>query len=374
MHSSIAIDIDAPPDLVFGLARDVERWADLLPHYARSTARERRPDGTLVADFIARRPFVPILGLGLPVAWRSRTWSEPDGRRLRFVHVAGATRGMDVTWHIEPTADRLPRPDRARVRAAAPRAGQGRRPLVHAADRRTDARDVQGDRRGRGDADVRRRARMRASPADRNVGGRPMTTARRRVWITGIGIITAAGTGVDAFRAGLRRGRVAGDAHRPLRPEPVPLAGRRPGRRLRPARVDAAEDRAAARPVQPVRARGRPAGARGRAAGRREPPARPPTRSASASTSARRWAASPTPRSSTSATSRRGSARSPRTSPSPSSAARPRPTSGSRSTSAARSSRPRTRARRVRSRSARPSATSARDGSTPPSPAAARSR
>jgi 3-oxoacyl-[acyl-carrier-protein] synthase II len=34
-----------------------------------------------------------------------------------------------------------------------------------------------------------------------------MTSARRRVWITGIGIITAAGTGVDAFRAGLRRGR-----------------------------------------------------------------------------------------------------------------------------------------------------------------------
>ncbi len=30
---------------------------------------------------------------------------------------------------------------------------------------------------------------------------------RRRVWITGIGVITAAGTGVEAFRAGLRRGR-----------------------------------------------------------------------------------------------------------------------------------------------------------------------
>ena len=104
MHSSIAIDIAAPPDLVFGLARDVERWADLLPHYVRSTARERRPDATAVADFVARRPFVPILGIGLPVAWRSRTWSEPEARQLRFVHVAGATRGMDVTWHIEPTA------------------------------------------------------------------------------------------------------------------------------------------------------------------------------------------------------------------------------------------------------------------------------
>ena len=104
MHSSIAIHIAAPPELVFGLARDVERWADLLPHYARSTVRERRRDGALVVDFVARRPFVPVLGLGLPVAWRSRTWSQPEARQLRFVHVAGATRGMDVTWHIEPTA------------------------------------------------------------------------------------------------------------------------------------------------------------------------------------------------------------------------------------------------------------------------------
>ena len=33
-----------------------------------------------------------------------------------------------------------------------------------------------------------------------------MTASHRRVWITGIGIITPAGTGVDAFRAGLRAG------------------------------------------------------------------------------------------------------------------------------------------------------------------------
>jgi ribosome-associated toxin RatA of RatAB toxin-antitoxin module len=102
MHSEIDIRIAAPPDLVYALAHDVERWADLLPHYARSRALERRPDGSLIADFIARRPFIPVLDFGLPVAWRSRTWPEPASRRLRFVHIAGATRGMDVTWRIEP--------------------------------------------------------------------------------------------------------------------------------------------------------------------------------------------------------------------------------------------------------------------------------
>ena len=104
MRTTIAIDAAAPAELVFRLARDVERWPLLLPHYVRVRAVERRTDGSVVAEMVARRTLVRVLGIGLPVAWRSRTWSEPATRRLRFVHLAGATRGMDVTWHIEPTA------------------------------------------------------------------------------------------------------------------------------------------------------------------------------------------------------------------------------------------------------------------------------
>jgi ribosome-associated toxin RatA of RatAB toxin-antitoxin module len=105
MHSDIGIDIDAPAPVVFALARDVERWATLLPHSARSRAIERDARGRPLVDFVARRPLVRLLGLGLPVAWRSRTWDEPDTLRLRFLHVAGASRGMDVTWRIEPRGD-----------------------------------------------------------------------------------------------------------------------------------------------------------------------------------------------------------------------------------------------------------------------------
>lgn len=104
MQSTISIDVAAPPELVFQLARGVERWERLLPHYARSRVVARGTDGALIADFIARRPLLVLLGLGLPVAWRARTWAEPEARRLHFIHVAGATKGMDVTWQIEPTA------------------------------------------------------------------------------------------------------------------------------------------------------------------------------------------------------------------------------------------------------------------------------
>jgi ribosome-associated toxin RatA of RatAB toxin-antitoxin module len=100
VRSTISITVAAPPELVFRLASDPLRWPALLPHYAHAREVARR-DGKVVADFVARRPLVPLLGIGLPVTWRSRTWAEPEHLRLRFQHVAGATRGMDVTWRIE---------------------------------------------------------------------------------------------------------------------------------------------------------------------------------------------------------------------------------------------------------------------------------
>jgi ribosome-associated toxin RatA of RatAB toxin-antitoxin module len=105
VHTTISIDVNAPATTVFHVARGVEAWARLLPHYSRSRVVERRPDGALTVDFVARRPLIPVLGIGLPVARRSRTWNEPDTLQLRFVHIAGATRGMDVTWRIEPLPD-----------------------------------------------------------------------------------------------------------------------------------------------------------------------------------------------------------------------------------------------------------------------------
>ena len=103
MRSSISIDIDAPARLVFDLARRVECWPQLLPHYLDVRAEQREPGGALTARMVAVRAVVPGLGYGLPVAWRARTWSELDALRLRFVHLGGATAGMDVTWRIEPT-------------------------------------------------------------------------------------------------------------------------------------------------------------------------------------------------------------------------------------------------------------------------------
>jgi ribosome-associated toxin RatA of RatAB toxin-antitoxin module len=104
MHSRLSIDVHAPAELVFRLAARVERWPALLPHYVAVDVLERSGD-TTIARMTARRSLVPILGIGIPVAWRARAWAEPTERRLRFHHLGGATAGMDVTWRIEPDGD-----------------------------------------------------------------------------------------------------------------------------------------------------------------------------------------------------------------------------------------------------------------------------
>jgi ribosome-associated toxin RatA of RatAB toxin-antitoxin module len=104
VHSTISIDVAAPPRRVFDLARDVRRWPQLLPHYVSIRCEDLGLDGSVTARLVAIRTLVPVLGIGLPVAWRARSWSEPDALRIRFVHRGGATNGMDVTWRIEPTA------------------------------------------------------------------------------------------------------------------------------------------------------------------------------------------------------------------------------------------------------------------------------
>ena len=103
MRTQIGIDVGASPRAVFELARDIARWPDLLPHYRKVTVHSRL-DEHVTATMSAVRPIGPV---AIPVRWRAEQWSDesdPSDLRLRFRHVAGATRGMDVTWHIRPSA------------------------------------------------------------------------------------------------------------------------------------------------------------------------------------------------------------------------------------------------------------------------------
>ena len=102
MHTTIGIDVAAPPERVFALASDVPRWHEMLPHYRKVTVKSL-DGGRIVAGMSAWRPG----RLRVPVSWRAEHWADatdPTDLRLHFHHVGGATRGMVVAWHIRRSA------------------------------------------------------------------------------------------------------------------------------------------------------------------------------------------------------------------------------------------------------------------------------
>lgn len=88
--------IAATPERVFQHAAQVERWPEILPHYRWVRMLDRRADGGTV-EMAAYRPFGP---LNWPTWWTSEMWVAPERREVRYRHVAGVTRGMDVLWSV----------------------------------------------------------------------------------------------------------------------------------------------------------------------------------------------------------------------------------------------------------------------------------
>ena len=360
MRSDVAVEIDAPPALVFALARDVERWDRLLPHYARSRVVARAAD----RDARARVRGAPAAGRPCSASgYRSR--GERGVGASRPACVCASSTCWSDAGHGRDVADRAGRaaaspgtrvtiehdfaPRVPGFAAFVDRASPGRSPAGRSRRSRHWPRRSQPTRVARravaprnDEAPASERPRRRPCRYD---GTSPRLDHRHRHHHG------------DRHRTRRVPGRspggpFTGPPDRPVRSEPVPLAGRRPGRRLRPARLDAARRRPASS-TGSASSGWSPVGWRSRMPASRRAPAAPRRPSGSASTSARRSAASPMPRSSTSATSSAASARSRRTSRWPCSAGPRRRTSGSPWGSAGRSSRPPIRAHRARWRSAR---------------------
>ncbi|MGH7699312.1 MAG: type II toxin-antitoxin system RatA family toxin, partial [Gemmatimonadales bacterium] len=96
MRTVDRVAIRAPVERVFAAARDVERWPAILSHYRRVRFLERRPDGGVV-EMAAWRPFGPVR---YPAWWVSDMTIRPEAREVRYRHVRGITRGMDVVWRL----------------------------------------------------------------------------------------------------------------------------------------------------------------------------------------------------------------------------------------------------------------------------------
>lgn len=101
MRTVDRITVRAPLDRVFRLAADVERWPEFLPHYRWVRLLERR-DGGGVVEMAAWRPFGPFK---YPTWWVSEMVAQPDRRAIRYHHIRGITRRMDVEWRLAEEPD-----------------------------------------------------------------------------------------------------------------------------------------------------------------------------------------------------------------------------------------------------------------------------
>lgn len=99
MHVLDDLIVRAPVEKIFGLARDVERWPEHLPHYRFVRFNSRASDGGGVVEMSANRPFGV---LNWPTWWRSDMQVIDSAPAVRFRHVAGITKGMEVEWSFEP--------------------------------------------------------------------------------------------------------------------------------------------------------------------------------------------------------------------------------------------------------------------------------
>ena len=87
--------VKAPWRTIFELAKKVEDWPAHLSHYRYVRFRERASDGGGIVEMSADRPFGP---LGWPTWWLSEMSVDDGAPAIRFRHVGGITKGMDVEW------------------------------------------------------------------------------------------------------------------------------------------------------------------------------------------------------------------------------------------------------------------------------------
>ena len=94
MRTVDRIRVHAPFDKVFAAASVVARWPTILPHYRWVHVLE---DG--LVEMAAWRPFGGGL-LKYPTWWVSQMTIDRPAGEIRYRHVRGITRGMQVVWRL----------------------------------------------------------------------------------------------------------------------------------------------------------------------------------------------------------------------------------------------------------------------------------
>ena len=90
--------VRASPETCFSVAAEVERWPEILPHYRWVRFRRKDGFGRGLVEMAAWRNFG--VGLRYPTWWLSEMEGDESIPIVRYRHVEGITRGMEVRWEF----------------------------------------------------------------------------------------------------------------------------------------------------------------------------------------------------------------------------------------------------------------------------------
>lgn len=98
MQTETATTMHGPLARIVALACEIERWPEILPHYRWVTLLEGGGDRKIV-EMAAWRGRIPL-------RWRAIQEIDRGGDSpvIRYHHIWGPTRGMDVNWTFNETA------------------------------------------------------------------------------------------------------------------------------------------------------------------------------------------------------------------------------------------------------------------------------
>ncbi len=95
MHTGNFIIIQAPKEMIFETAANLERWPEILPHYRYIRYLERGATRNIVVMAAVRS--------GIPISWASEQIIDRERLEVRFHHLKAFTKGMRVVWTFNDT-------------------------------------------------------------------------------------------------------------------------------------------------------------------------------------------------------------------------------------------------------------------------------
>ncbi|MBI3911722.1 MAG: SRPBCC family protein [Armatimonadetes bacterium] len=93
-----AIHVDAPPDRVYAVAREAERFPEFMPDVKSTRVEERSPDGRRLV--VAWEALIPEFKV--TIKWVEEDHWDPQARRCDFRLVRGDFKAYSGAWQFFP--------------------------------------------------------------------------------------------------------------------------------------------------------------------------------------------------------------------------------------------------------------------------------